>query len=181
VAFQFEKLTVKAQESVQRAQQIAQERKNLQLAPLHLLQALLQEADGVVKPLMQKMGIQVAQLQGIVTGEVERLPQSSSDDVQLSMAPNLSKVFDAAAARATQMGDEYVSTEHLLFALTTVEDAAQRILKMHAVAEADVLKALKTVRGGQKVVDQHPEDKYQSLENTARTWWNSPEKTRSIP
>ncbi len=181
MAFDFGKLTVKAQESIQRAQTIAQDKKNLQLAPLHLLSGLLQEADGVVKPLMQKMGVQERQLESIVKEEVDRLPQSSSDTVQLSMAPNLSKVLDEAASRAQSMQDTYISTEHLLIALTVVDDAAKRILAMHAVEEADVIKTLESVRGGHNVVDQHPEDKYQALEKYGKDLVELAEQGKTDP
>jgi len=100
-----------------------------------------------------------------VDGEIDRLPQSSSSsDEGINAGPEAMKVLNAAKKQADSMGDEYTSTEHLLIALTQVEDQAKRILALNAVEEKDLLEAVKTIRGGQKVQDQNPEDKFQALE-----------------
>jgi ATP-dependent Clp protease ATP-binding subunit ClpB len=160
--FRPEKLTVKAQAAVQAAQQLAEERGNPQLLPLHLLQALLDEDGGVVRPLLDKIGVHVTQLRGIVDSDLKKLPQQSGG--QVSAGPAMMQALNQAATLAEQMKDEFVSTEHLLLSLTKVDDQCQRVLKMNGVTEADVLNALKTVRGSQQVTDQNPEDKYQALE-----------------
>ncbi|MES2792376.1 MAG: ATP-dependent chaperone ClpB [Planctomycetota bacterium] len=164
MAYRLDKFTVKAQEALQRAQSLAQDNGHQQLQPLHILGAMLGEEQGIVKPLLQKIGTNVGQLEGIVDAEIKRLPKVSggSGDVGLSSASQ--KVLDAAQKTADQMQDSFVSTEHLLLALTKVDDQVKRLLDLNGVDEQDVLNALKAVRGGQKVTDQSPEDKYQALQ-----------------
>src|SRR5262249_36090180 len=157
----FDKLTVKAQEAVQAAQHLAQDRGNPQLLPIHLLSALLDEEQGVVRPLIQKVGANQGQLKSMVDGELNRLPKvSGAGEVGLSQP--LSKVLDAAQKGADKMKDSFVSTEHLLLAMTQVDDQAKRLLEMNGLEESDILNALKSVRGGQQVTDQNPEQKYQA-------------------
>ena len=164
MAFQFEKLTTKAQEALQRAQSFAIEQGHQQLQPIHLLKGLVDETDGIVRPLFQKMGVDTQQLQTVLENELARLPKVSGNDAHPQVSPAGIRVLEAAQKEADAMQDEFVSTEHLLLALTKVDDQAQRLLKMHAVTEDDLKAGLKTVRGNQKVTDQHPEDKYQALE-----------------
>ena len=164
MAFRFDKLTVKAQEAVQRAQQLAEDRGHQQLQPLHLLHALLAEEQGVVRPLIQKIGANVGQLQTMVDDELGRLPKVSGAGVELTIAPPAMQVLEAAQKTADQMKDTFVSTEHILLALAQTDDAAKRLLELNAIEEQDVLNALKTVRGGQQVTDQNPEQKYQALQ-----------------
>jgi ATP-dependent Clp protease ATP-binding subunit ClpB len=160
--FRFDKLTVKAQEAVQGAQELAANAGNPQVTPLHLLKALLDEEGGIVRPLLDKIGIKVPQLRSIVDSDLRKLPQTSGG--QTGAGPALMNVLNQAQTIADQMKDSFVSTEHLLLALTQVDDAAQKVLKLNGVEEADILNALKAVRGSQTVADQNPEDKYQALE-----------------
>lgn len=162
MAFRPDKLTVKAQEAVQAAQQLAESQGHPQLTPLHLLKALLDEQQGIVRPLLEKIGIRVPQLRSIVDADIGKFPRGSGG--QVSASPAVMKVLDQANQQADVMKDSFVSTEHLLLALTQVDDQAQRVLKLNGVNEADVLSALKTVRGAQQVTDQNPEEKYQALE-----------------
>ena len=162
--FRPDKLTVKAQEVVQRAQQFAEDQGHAQLLPLHLLKALLDEEQGIVKPLMQKIGVNLGQLQSMVEGEVGRLPKVSGATTQVGISPILIKVLEAAQKQADAMQDAFVSTEHQLLALTQVDDQAKRLLELNGADEQDVLTALQAVRGGQQVTDQSPEEKYQALE-----------------
>lgn len=161
--FRPDKLTVKAQEALQNAQQFAESQGNAQLVPLHLLKALLDEQQGIVRPLMEKVGIKVPQLRSIVDADIAKLPRSSGGG-QVGASQAIRQVLDKAADQADKMKDAFVSTEHLLIALTQVDDQAQRVLKLNGVNESDVLSALKTIRGSQTVTDQNPEDKYQALE-----------------
>ncbi len=163
MAFRPDKLTVKAQEAVQSAQELAANAGNPQITPLHLLKALIDEDGGIVRPLFDKIGIKVPQLKSIVEADLKKLPQSSGSG-QIGAGQSLMNVLNQAQTLADQMKDSFVSTEHLLLALTKVEDAAQKVLKLNGIEEADVLNALKTVRGSQSVSDQNPEDKYQALE-----------------
>src|SRR5262245_36033269 len=168
MAFRFDKLTVKAQEAVQRAQGLAQDFGNPQLLPLHLLGALLKEEQGLVKPLIQKIGANLQQLESIVEGELRRLPKVSGAASDVTLSPAALKVLESAQDIAQKMKDQFVSTEHLLLALTTVDDQVKRLLEMHGVEENDVLNALKAVRGGHQVTDQNPEEKFQALEKYGR-------------
>ncbi|HIK90768.1 MAG TPA: ATP-dependent chaperone ClpB, partial [Planctomycetes bacterium] len=164
MAFNPEKLTVKAGQALRHAQELAEENSHRILRPLHILKALLDEDQGIMKPLLQRVGVNVGQLASMVDSEIDRLPQSTGSDEPVSAGPEAVKVLNAADKQARDMGDEYTSTEHLLLALTQVEDQAKRMLALNAVNEADILEGLKEVRGGQSVTDQNPEEKYQALE-----------------
>jgi ATP-dependent Clp protease ATP-binding subunit ClpB len=162
MAFNFNKLTIKAQEAVASAQSLAQDKGNPELTPLHLLKALLGEAEGIVKPLFDKIGVNVRQLQTTVDSELGRLPSSSSGNTP---QPNSEcrNVLETSAKISASMQDEFVSTEHLLLALTQVASPAKNLLQMAGVREKDILEALKKVRGSARVTDQTPEDKYEAL------------------
>ncbi len=164
MAFDPRKLTVKAGEAIQRAQELVEQRQHRFVRPLHLLKSLLQEQDGLVSPLLQKLGVNVVRLQQLVDGELGRLPQSSSAGEAVGAGPEAMKVLNAAKKQADVMGDEYTSTEHLLLALSQVEDQAKRLLSLSGVEERDLLEAVKGIRGGQTVQDQNPEEKFQALE-----------------
>jgi ATP-dependent Clp protease ATP-binding subunit ClpB len=163
MAFRPEKFTVKSQEAVQAAQQFAESKGHRQLVPLHLLHALLAEADGVPRALLQKIGVNFAQLNKMLDSELGRLPSSSGSNVPLGASSEVMKIFDEAQKLATQMQDSFVSTEHLFLSLTKVEDPAKKLLTLNGIEEADVLSALQAVRGGAQVTDQNPEEKYQAL------------------
>ncbi len=163
MAFNPEKLTIKASQAIAHAQELAQDNNHRFLQPLHLLKALLDEDQGIMKPLLQRVGVNFGQLNSMVDGELQRLPQSSANE-PASAGPEAMKVLNAADKQARSMGDEFMSTEHLLIALTQVDAPAKRLLDLNAISESDILTALKEVRGGQTVTDQSPEDKYQVLE-----------------
>ncbi|MCC7349701.1 MAG: ATP-dependent chaperone ClpB [Phycisphaerales bacterium] len=162
----FDKLTVKAQEAVAGAQELAHRRNHSEIQPLHLLSALLAEGEGVVGPLLQKIGANVAQIGQIVEKELDRLP--SATGTQTGMSRLLQDVLNEAQKEADRLKDEYVSTEHLLLALTRIKSLAQDILNVNAVGHDAILAGLKDVRGGQRVTDQNPEDKYQALQRYGR-------------
>ena len=164
MAFRFDKLTVKSQEAVQQAQSEAESLGHQQLLPLHLLKALLADEQGIVRPLLQKIGVKIPQLESMVTGELNRMPKVSGGAAQVGASREVMQVFDAATQAADQMKDQFVSVEHLLLGLTKVKDAAQRLLDLNGIAEKDILTGLQSVRGSQQVTDQSPEDKYQALE-----------------
>ena len=160
----FDKLTIKAQQVLTTAQEIATNAKHSTLTPLHLLAALLREPDGgIIIPILQKIGSNPERLKSITDSELQRLPQVSSSD-QLAADQDLNKILIQAQKEANNLKDQYLSTEHLLLALLTVESNAKEILYVNAVDRDQVLTALTEIRGGQRVTDQNPEDKYQSLE-----------------
>jgi ATP-dependent Clp protease ATP-binding subunit ClpB len=162
----FDKLTIKAQEAVTRAQELAQKSDHAEILPLHLLAGLASETDGVVQPLLQKLGVQLPRLQQILLAELERLPTATSTQLQMNRATT--DVLAAAQKEADRLKDDYVSTEHMLLALTQVKGEAKEILGTAGVDHAAVLSALKDVRGGSRVTDQNPEDKYQALQKYGR-------------
>ena len=162
----FDKLTLKAQEAVSGAQELAHRRNHSEIQPLHLLSALLAEGEGVVGPLLQKIGANIGQIGEIVDKELDRLP--SATGTQTGMSRPLQDVFNEAQKEADRLKDEYLSTEHLLLALTRVKSMAQDILNVNAVDHDAILAGLKEVRGGQRVTDQNPEEKYQALQRYGR-------------
>jgi ATP-dependent Clp protease ATP-binding subunit ClpB len=164
MAFRFEKLTVKGQEAIQLAQEIAEQNGHQQVTPLHVLKALLAEDQGIVRPLIQKIGANVGQLETMIASELNRLPKVSGTNVPPAATPATVKVLEKAQQLADQMKDAFISTEHLLLALVQSGDQAQRLLDLNGIRETDVLAALKAVRGTQQVVDQNPEGKYQALQ-----------------
>ncbi|MFM7040354.1 MAG: ATP-dependent chaperone ClpB [Planctomycetaceae bacterium] len=164
MAFDPRKLTVKAGESIQRAQDLVDKKQQRFLRPLHLLKSLLEEPEGLMKPILQKLGVSIPRLQQMVDGEIGRLPTTSGTGEPVGAGPEAMKVLNAAKKLADSMGDEYTSTEHLLVGLSQVEDQAKRLLSLNGVEEKDLLEAIKSIRGGQTVQDQNPEDKFQALE-----------------
>jgi ATP-dependent Clp protease ATP-binding subunit ClpB len=162
--FRFDKLTIKAQEAVARAQEMATEAGNPQIEPVHLLASLLrEEGGGIVRPVLEKMGANVSQLENIVEAERSHLPKTSGGSPP-GLGSSLSKVLDAAQAEADGMKDEFVSTEHLLLALAGTPSKAQDVLQLNAITKDKLLGALRAVRGSARVTDQTPEGKFQALE-----------------
>ncbi|WP_425615775.1 ATP-dependent chaperone ClpB [Anatilimnocola sp. NA78] len=160
--FRFDKLTIKAQEAVSGAQNLAAEKGNPEIDSLHLLSTLLSERDGLVRPLLEKIGVNIAQLTKLVDGELNRLPKSSGGS-QPNPNRALGQILEGAAKEAQQMQDEFVSVEHLLLSLTKNDSTARNLLQVNGVRDKDVLNALKDVRGSGRVTDQSPEDKFQAL------------------
>jgi ATP-dependent Clp protease ATP-binding subunit ClpB len=158
--------TIKAQEAISEAVEKARGSGHAEMLPLHLLWALLEEKDGVVVPLLEAVGAPVGRLRGIVAGELGRLATAGGTQTGLSRAAT--EVFDAAKKEADRLKDQYVSTEHLILALTQVKGAAKDVLDVNGVSHEKVLGALKEVRGSQSVTDQTPEDKYQALKKYGR-------------
>jgi ATP-dependent Clp protease ATP-binding subunit ClpB len=165
----WDKFTVKAQEAVQRASQLASEHGNPEMLPLHLLAALLEDKEGIVPPVLEKIGIGPQAVLSDVYKAIEKLPKVSGDAAQPAFSNEVNKLLEQAFKEASNFKDEYVSTEHLLLAITQGKrDAAQQILASHGATNDAILKALAVVRGSQKVTDQNPEAKFQALDKYAR-------------
>ncbi len=162
MTFRFEKLTQRGQQALAGAQELASSGGQPEIGTLHLLSTLVNEADGVVTPLLQKMNRSADQLKSLVASELNRLPKSSGGG-QPGIGSELKKVLDRAAAIATQLSDEFVSTEILFMALAEVDSPAKRLLKLNGIEPDDIRRALQAVRGSTRVTDQNPEDKYQAL------------------
>jgi ATP-dependent Clp protease ATP-binding subunit ClpB len=165
----FNKFTIKSQEAVQNAQEIASSYSNQLIEPEHLLAAMVQDSEGIVVPILQKLGANVNYLKIKINEAVEKLPKVQGSGLgSQTLSPALGKVFEAAQQEAQQLKDEYVSTEHLLLGLLEGKTTATKLLTDQGVTKKDIYKALKDVRGSQRVVDQTPEDKYQSLQKFGR-------------
>jgi len=162
----FDKFTVKAQEAVVRAQELAQRKDHAEVTPLHVLGSLLSEEDGVVGPLVGKIGANAKRLGQLVDGELDRLAKATG--TQTGMSRGTQDVFAAAQKEADRLKDEYVSTEHLMLALAGVKSDAKELLALNGVSHDAILAALKDVRGGQRVTDPNPEQKYQALQKYGR-------------
>ena len=169
MAIRWDKFTVKAQEAVQRANELASEHGNAEVLPLHLLAALIEDKEGIVPPVLEKIGIGPQAVLNDLYGEIDRLPKVSGESAQATLSPAVNQLLERAFKEAANFKDEYVSTEHLLLAATqTKRSAAHEILARHGATYDAILKALTAVRGSQKVTDQNPEAKYQALERYAR-------------
>ena len=169
MAFNFSRLTVKAQEIVQNSLEIAQNYNNQILEPEHLLAALIQESDGVADTILKKTGGNVKRLKLLVNDLLEKLPKVSGAGIgNQQMSINTAKLFDSAAEEARNLKDEYVSTEHLLLALSSDQGRAGQALRDNGVSRDSILAALKDVRGTQRVTSQNPEDTYQALDKYGR-------------
>jgi ATP-dependent Clp protease ATP-binding subunit ClpB len=163
----FDKFTLKSQEAVQAAQDSASKNHNQQIETEHLLLALLEQQDGVVVPVLKKLGADSGQIKADIASAVERLPRVEGL-VQSYLSPRLNRLFDKAEEEASRLKDEYLSTEHLLIAATDGDGAAREILNRHGVTRERIFAVLQEIRGSQRVTDQNPEDKYQALTKYGR-------------
>jgi len=159
----FDKITLKAQEALATAQQIAMAKSHTILTPLHLLSALCSDEQSMAVMILKKIGANVSRIKEITESELNRLPQGKGN-IQLMPDQAFNQVVLDAQNRADKMGDEYLSVEHLFLSLATVESDARQILQLNAVTAEQIEDAIKQIRGGAKVTDQNPEDKYQALE-----------------
>jgi ATP-dependent Clp protease ATP-binding subunit ClpB len=161
----FNKLTVKAQEAVVEAQNLARGAGNPEVTPEHMLVALLRQEGGIVAPILNKLGLNPGQIEAEAAAEIAKYSKVGGASAEPMVSSALRKIFDAAFKAADDFKDEYVSTEHLLLGLA---QSKNEILRRHGVTPDALLKALQSVRGTQRVTDQNPEDKYQALERYAR-------------
>ncbi|HEU4983653.1 MAG TPA: ATP-dependent chaperone ClpB [Acidobacteriaceae bacterium] len=165
----WDKFTVKSQEAVQAASQLASEHGNPEILPLHLLAALIEDSEGIIVPVLEKLGVPASQLRSKVQDALAKLPKVSGGGAQPGASAALNRVFEQAFKEAENFKDEYVSTEHLLLALAEAKnDGAQLLLASFGATHDAILKSLTTVRGTQRVTDQNPEAKYQALEKYAK-------------
>src|SRR5579885_3440371 len=162
-----ERFTLRGQEAVQSAIEVAERNQHQQVEPEHLLLAMLEQPEGIVRPILGKLGANVKVVLNDVEAAVGRFPKVQGG--QQYFSPRITQVFQAAQKQAEQMKDEYISTEHLLLAIADEKDGtAGRILRQHGVNRDDLFKVIEQMRGGARVTDQNPEAKYQALEKYAR-------------
>jgi ATP-dependent Clp protease ATP-binding subunit ClpB len=160
------KYTQKSQSSILSAQRLAEEYNHQSIEPIHLLLALLQQEDGVVPALVTKVAGSVVALQDELINELGERPRVYGGDAQVGLSRSASDVLAAAEKFAKGMGDDYVSTEHILLGLTESNEAGR--LSQFGLTRDAVLKALTAIRGTQRVSSQTPEDTYQALEKYGR-------------
>src|SRR5712691_2800707 len=167
---QFDRFTIKAQEALQGAQGVAHKYSHQQIDGEHLMLALLEQSEGLIHPLLQKLGVAPPALTGDLDRELERRPKvqgTTSSDTFLSS--DLKKILDAAQAEAGKLKDDYTSTEHLLLGLAEQGGSAlKKTFQKYGLRRENILKALVELRGNQRVTDQNPEDKFQTLEKYGR-------------
>ncbi|HEX2089428.1 MAG TPA: Clp protease N-terminal domain-containing protein, partial [Actinomycetota bacterium] len=162
------KLTLKSQEALRAAQELARERNHQQVEPAHVLFVLLSDAEGVVYPLLQRLQQSPRVLRDRTDELLERIPKVYGPQQEIYLSQQTSNVLDRALREAQQLTDEYVSTEHLFLALMETDRDIARLLKDASVTRDAVLNSLVEIRGRQRVTDQTPEEKYQALERYGR-------------
>src|SRR2546421_3364550 len=177
-----EKLTVKAQEAIQAAQGVADQHDHQALEPEHVLLALLQQREGVVGPLLAKLGARAETVQQQLEAELARLPKVRGGGGGQYVGERLRAALERAQREAERLKDDYVSTEHLLIAIAQDRDgAAGRTLAAAGVTSDAIYRALVDVRGTQRVTDQNPEDKYQALQRYSRDLTEAARKGKLDP
>ncbi len=175
-----DRLTVKASEALNEAVDLARRAGNPLVYDLHLLLALLTQDEGIVVPILQKLGISVAQLRETVGREMARYPKQSN--AQPTLSRELNQVFDRAEADSRELGDDFVSTEHFLLALSEVKGTESRtLLNGVGATHAALLEALQSVRGSHRVTDQTPENQYQALQRYTRDLTEAARKGKLDP
>jgi ATP-dependent Clp protease ATP-binding subunit ClpB len=163
----YDRLTVKAGEALQAALTDARRRGNPDIHGVHLLAALLGQEDGIVTPVLQKLGVAVDRVSTRTSEAIERMARTEGGS-EPRLSRDLTRALDVAEAQARDLGDEYISTEHFLLGLTEEKDDAGRILKELGATLEAVREALDAVRGSHRVTDQNPEEKYQALARFSR-------------
>ncbi|HRS05058.1 MAG TPA: ATP-dependent chaperone ClpB [Treponema sp.] len=164
----YDKLTIKAQEALQEASSLAQKNDQTQVELEHILLALVEQEGGIVAPIMEKIGADPELISQEARKLIASKPKVYGDAAQLYFSPASSKVLAKAEGEAASLKDDFVSTEHILIAMTQAEGPAAEILKRNGITKEAILSALKSVRGNARVTDQNPEEKYQVLDKYCR-------------
>jgi len=169
MAIRWEKLTVKSQQAMQQAQSRAAESGNPEIQPAHLLLTLVEDREGVIPAVLEKVGVPVERLEHELHTIEEKLPRVAGSAAQPGISQGLNRAFEQAFREAANFKDDYISTEHLLLGIAGLKgDAARETLVSLGATHESILKALTAVRGSQRVTDQNPEGKFQALEKYAK-------------
>jgi len=169
MAIRWDKFTVKSQQAMQQAQGRAAELGNPEMQPVHLLLALVEDREGVIPAVLEKIGVPIERLEHELHQAEEKLPRVSGAATQPGPGQALNRALEQAFREATNFKDEYVSTEHLLLGVSSLKnDPAQTVLAGLGATRDAILQALTAVRGSQRVTDQNPEGKFQALEKYAK-------------
>ena len=164
----YDRLTIKAQESIEGASQVARKYNHSQIEPEHILSALVNQKEGVIPPLLNRLGVELPLLQQELEKVFNGKSRAYGDTMQTSLAPSSFQVLQRAEKKADKLKDDYVSTEHLLMAMLEGGDKTAELLKAQGVTEDGIMQALRSIRGTERVTDQNPEEKYQALEKYCR-------------
>ncbi len=165
----FDRLTIKAQEALETAQNLATDAQSPELNVEHLMLALLHQTDGIVTPIFQKLGVDTVEITSALENAVQKAPKVQGTTSQMRISQALQSVLDAGFKEATGLKDAYVSTEHLLIACAEAKQTeGGRILREAGITKDKIFKALVDIRGNQRITDQNPEDKYQALTRFGR-------------
>jgi ATP-dependent Clp protease ATP-binding subunit ClpB len=163
-----ERFTIKAQEALNEASAIAQKGDHSQIETGHILLALLRQTDGIVAPIIERIGADLATLSKETEDLAATSPKIYGEAAQVFFSSAASKVLAKAETEAASLKDDFISTEHILIAITAGEGRASDLLKKAGLTKAAILEALKQVRGNTRITDQNPEDKYQVLDKYCR-------------
>jgi len=163
-AMRIDKMTVKLQEAIQEAHSLAQEQNHSVIDTEHVLAALVEQQEGVVGPLFDRIGISRQQITAELKQMLVKKPKAYGASAQIGMSPELGQVIQAAEKEAAQLKDDYTSTEHIILGILAVPGRSAELLKRYGVTRDAVLKALQSIRGNSRVTDQNPENQYQVLE-----------------
>ena len=165
----FDRLTIKTQEALEAAQNLATDAQNPELSVEHLMLALIRQTDGIVTPIFQKLGVDIAGVTSAIAAAVQKAPKVQGAASEMRISHALQSVLDTGFKEATALKDAYVSTEHLLIACAEAKQTeVGKILQEAGVTKDKILKALVDIRGTQRITDQNPEDKYQALTRFGR-------------
>jgi len=164
----YDKLTIKSQEALGKAQQVASENGHQQIEPLHLLKGVLEPQESIAREILKKAGVEPSVIMNRVDEAITKLPKISGGIGQIYLSQAVNELFDVALKEANRLRDEFVSIEHIFLGLTEDKTPAGQILKNSGVNHDVVLRVLKEVRGSQRVTDQSPEEKYQALKRYTR-------------
>ena len=180
--FRLDRFTEKAQEAIQRMQAVASEQGHQQIHPLHLLIALVEQKEGIVESVLSKCDVQPAAVLHEARRLLGSIPQVSGAQAGVYLTPSLNELLEQSFQDAARFKDEYVSTEHLLLAMSSLKsDPAGQLLNRAGATHEAILKALVSVRGTQRITDPNPEAKYQALERYARDLTEAARKGKLDP
>ena len=175
-----DKFTLRGQEAIQSAIELAERNQHQQVEPEHLLIAMLEQPEGIVRPILGKLGANVAVILNDTQAAVARFPRVQGG--QQYFAPRLSQIFTASQQQADKMQDEFISTEPLLVAIVDEKDGeAGKILRQHGINKDDLLKVIEQMRGGSRITDQNAEQNYQALSKYARDLTEAARKGKLDP
>src|SRR6476619_3889879 len=162
-----DRFTLRGQEAIQSAIELAERGQNQQVEPEHLLSAMLEQPEGIVRPVLGKIGANVTVVLNDLHAAIARLPRVQGG--QQYFSPRLSQIFTAAQKQAEKMQDEFISTEHLLLAIAEEKDGdSGKILRQHGIKQEDLTKVIEQMRGGTRITDQNAEQNYQALSKYGR-------------